>query len=798
MGGSVSPTTAKTNANGRLSSLPTPTKSGYTFVGWYTLATSGVKVTTGTVFKYNARIFARWTQAKQQQYTVTFNPNYPSASASSSVTDSNGRLSSLPSPTRSGYTFDGWYTSPSGGSEVTSSRVFSGNTTLYAHWTAVNVCRVTYDAAGGTVSPQSSATDANGRLSSLPTPTRRGYTFSGWYTAKEGGDRITTGTVFTDSATVYAQWNNGSYTVTFNPNGGKVSPTSAQTQNGKLSSLPTPTWDGHTFNGWYTRSSGGSRITDSYTFPSNTTIYAQWVQVKAQPTPASGTDLKSGSLDMEKLSREEIVALLEDAPTQMPDEVFVTEPSCQAPFVAGQVRNEVLQAATKRLNALRRLAGLPNVTLDNALSQNAQYGAVIQGANGDLDHHPDRPEGMSDEFFNQAASAASSSNLSAGRTLIAAVDGLMHDNSGSNLTSLGHRRWQLNPTLGKVGFGYARTSGSYGTYVAEKVFDTSGEGCEYDFVAWPASGYFPQSQFGGNLPWSVTLDPEKYSVPRASDITVTLKRESDGHSWTFTGGESYSTDGSGKYFNVNTSNYGVSNCIIFRPDGVTQYDGLYTVTVTGLQTKAGEDVTFGYQVDFFDPTAAPTSAAAQIAAAASPWAREEVELAITASIVPDSLQSDFTALITRQEFCTLMVQLVSQASGQDITAYLTDRGLTVTDPFSDTDDSTVLSAYAMGIVKGTGATTFNPTGSITRQEAATMLTRTGRLLGVEASPGQEFSDKAQFGSWAAEGISYVSGLADAVSGKRVMEGTGGGAFSPLVTYSREQAILTALRLFRAD
>lgn len=76
-----------------------------------------------------------------------------------------------------------------------------------------------------------------------------------------------------------------------------------------------------------------------------------------------------------------------------------------------------------------------------------------------------------------------------------------------------------------------------------------------------------------------------------------------------------------------------------------------------------------------------------------------------------------------------------------------------------------------------------------------MLERTGKLLGLSSGEAQDFADKAQFGSWAVEGIGYVSGLTDPTNSKRVMEGTGGGNFSPLDTYSREQAILTALRLF---
>ncbi len=109
----------------------------------------------------------------------------------------------------------------------------------------------------------------------------------------------------------------------------------------------------------------------------------------------------------------------------------------------------------------------------------------------------------------------------------------------------------------------------------------------------------------------------------------------------------------------------------------------------------------------------------------------------------------------------------------------------------------MLAAYALGIVKGTSETTFNPWGEITRQEAATMLARTGRLLGVQAGQGADFADADTFPNWAAEGIGYVSGVVDPYNGKKVMEGTGNGNFSPLEPYTQEQAIITALRLYSA-
>lgn len=65
---------------------------------------------------------------------------------------------------------------------------------------------ITFDACNGTVIPITAITNMDGKLSSLPTPTRGNYAFDGWYTASDGGSEVTTNTVFSSDTTVYAQW----------------------------------------------------------------------------------------------------------------------------------------------------------------------------------------------------------------------------------------------------------------------------------------------------------------------------------------------------------------------------------------------------------------------------------------------------------------------------------------------------------------------------------------------------------------------------------------------------------------
>lgn len=494
---------------------------------------------------------------------------------------------------------------------------------------------------------------------------------------------------------------------------------------------------------------------------------------------AADSPLKdSGASDLAKLSRGEIVRLLADNPTTMPSQVFAQTPSVNAPYATGAVSQEALQGAVNRLNALRRLAGLPAVALDPALCENAQYGAVLTAHNGALSHSPAQPADMDSAFFQQAYSAVSSSNLSAGRTLCAAPDFLMDDSDAYNVAMVGHRRWQLNPSMGKVGFGYALNSQSlYGSYVVEKVFDRSGGPVDYDFIAWPASGSFPGnlSAFTATSAWSVTLNPDRYQTPVLSQLTVTLTRLSDGATWTLSGRDSYTPSGAGRYLNVNTGGYGVSNCIIFRPDGTGQYQGSYQVTIDGLKTPGGQPTSLRYQVDFFDTsTYDPLDVP-------SDWARDEVDQAVAAGLVPAGLQSGYTRTATRAEFCALAVQLYERATGTQVAGRTS---------FTDTTDVNVEKAAYLGVVNGVGGGLFRPNDPLNREQAAVMLARLADALGSPLPAGQaSFGDLQAVSPWAVEAVGQMQ-----ASG--IMQGIGGGRFAPALGYSREQSIVTALHLYQ--
>ena len=225
-----------------------------------------------------------------KSYTVTWNANGGTVSPASTTKTHGSTLGTLPTPTRAStaeysYTFAGWFTAASGGTQISSTTTVTRNVTYYAHWTAT---KRSYTATfngngGGTPSPSTITKEYNTALGTLPTCTRTGYTFLGWYTASSGGTKISTTTVVTKDITYYAQWSINSYTLTFNPNGGTVTPTSKNLEyNSAYGTLPTPTRASdaqytYTFAGWYTAATGGTQVTTTTKMAAkDTTIYAHW------------------------------------------------------------------------------------------------------------------------------------------------------------------------------------------------------------------------------------------------------------------------------------------------------------------------------------------------------------------------------------------------------------------------------------------------------------------------------------------------------------------------------------------
>ena len=166
----------------------------------------------------------------------------------------------------------------------------------------------------------------------------------------------------------------------------------------------------------------------------------------------------------------------------------------------------------------------------------------------------------------------------------------------------------------------------------------------------------------------------------------------------------------------------------------------------------------------------------------SSWAESEVIAATMAKLVPQGLQSKYTQAATRAEYCALAVALYERVTGAEIAGRKT---------FGDTTDINVEKAAYIGVVAGVGDNRFAPNDSLTREQSAVMLARLAEALGQPYAPAAPtFTDNAQISSWALGQVGQVQEAG-------IMWGVGGGRFAPKDSYTREQSIVTLLRLFNA-
>ncbi len=253
-------------------------------------------------YNYSTSLVSGTISTPSSGYTVTFDANGGTGSMSNQTASVATNLTAN-AFTRAGYTFAGWNTAAGGGGTAYAdgaSFPFTANTTLYAQWTANNNT-VTFDgngATGGSTATQTIATAATASLTSNGY-TRTGFTFDGWGTSSGGPVVYTDGasyTMGTTNVTLYAQWTAvGSFTVTFDANGGSGSMSNQTASSATNLTTNSFTRAGYTFSGWNTAAGGGgTAFADgaSYPFTANATLYAQWTLI---PTISAGTLTSFGS-----------------------------------------------------------------------------------------------------------------------------------------------------------------------------------------------------------------------------------------------------------------------------------------------------------------------------------------------------------------------------------------------------------------------------------------------------------------------------------------------------------------------
>ena len=331
-----------TDSEGYMRQPAAPTREGYTFAGWYwhqdlsqytdeQKEADKVDFTESVAGMDHAAMYAQWTKDAEQEnlFNVMYVANggefFTGETFQQGVTDSEGLMRQPVAPTREGYTFDGWYwhadysnytEEQKEADRVDFSKPLDRNGVMYAQWTKdaeQNEIDVLYVANGGQFATgetfQQGMTDSEGFMRQPAAPTRKGYTFAGWYWVssldgltdeqkdlnKVDFEQSVAGK---DHVTMFAQWTKDAeqenlFNVMYVANGGEFFTGETFQQGvtdseGLMRQPVAPTREGYTFDGWYwhadlSQYTAEQKALDKVDFTApidrDATMYAQWSKV---------------------------------------------------------------------------------------------------------------------------------------------------------------------------------------------------------------------------------------------------------------------------------------------------------------------------------------------------------------------------------------------------------------------------------------------------------------------------------------------------------------------------------------
>ncbi len=317
-GGSVGTASKTVTYDSTYGDLPTPTRDGYDFAGWYTSSNGGTQVTSSTKVSITGAqtLYAHWTEKNYTKRTLTFDLN-GGQWVNKYGLDSNNQvqiaygesyqtvIGGFPTPKYPGYTFGGWMYNGA----VQFTNAWNGGTygidsdgTFTAKWTENPSHTLTFNTNGGTMPDGYSTTYTmregelfNTKLGGFPTPTRPGYSFTGWTTTAEPGSNWSTGWgtqpyTWTANVTMVANWESNPYhSITFDPNGGYFTDDSSTasrsyeiaegaTYSTVIETIPQVAKRGHTFDGWYYGDYKLTSINENFSLTHDGTFTAKWTR----------------------------------------------------------------------------------------------------------------------------------------------------------------------------------------------------------------------------------------------------------------------------------------------------------------------------------------------------------------------------------------------------------------------------------------------------------------------------------------------------------------------------------------
>lgn len=247
----------------------TVSSSGKVYAKGFGTATITAQAKDGSKVKAASRIFSGYGIS----YVLNGGSNHKS-----NVSVYYNQAVKLYNPTRSGYSFKGWYSDSKYKTRVTSyKKGTKGNKKLYAKWSK-NTYRITYKLNGGKNTKANPSTYSVTSSISLKNPSRKGYSFKGWYSDSKYKNKVTSIRKRTGNLTLYAKWSATSYRITYKLNGGKNTKSNPSTYSVTSSiSLKNPSRKGYSFKGWYSDSRYRTRVrTIKKGTTGNKTLYAKW------------------------------------------------------------------------------------------------------------------------------------------------------------------------------------------------------------------------------------------------------------------------------------------------------------------------------------------------------------------------------------------------------------------------------------------------------------------------------------------------------------------------------------------
>lgn len=212
--------------------------------------------------------------------------------------------------------------------------------------------------------------------------------------------------------------------------------------------------------------------------------------------------------------------------------------------------------ALRRLQTYRALCHLDYKDMELLPTWNDLCDAAAEVCRrlGTITHTPERPPDTDDKLYKDGKKGAGNSNLAIGSTLPTSVDQYMDDSDASNIDRIGHRRWCLNPTMVRTGFGVS------GRFSAMWSMDQSGKTPrDLDAVLFPPAGYVPVQMFGSHYAWSIT--PIGGSLPKEEDVKITIQPLGDFY---LPAGKPLAID----YLHIDRGGFGAGATLIFRPAGL--------------------------------------------------------------------------------------------------------------------------------------------------------------------------------------------------------------------------------------